>query len=151
MEANKGKSSKRNEEFPFHDLMSRMDSFFQGSFRNFNTFWNPENFKVNMHETKDNMIVEAVLPGYKRDQVEIEILGSQLRITVEDNASMEVVNEQHYYKQEQSFRKAERIVSLPFPISKKDTKAAFHNGILKITIPKNNESRTFVDIEPTDD
>ncbi|MGM8212273.1 Hsp20/alpha crystallin family protein [Virgibacillus sp. W0430] len=153
MERNKGEfPAKRNQESPLNDFMERMDAFFHESFSNFNTFWNPKGFKVDMYETESAVIVEAILPGYTRDQVEIEIIGSNLRITVEDRASMEKVNEkEHYYKKEQSYRKAERLVALPFPISKNETKAAFKNGILKITVPKNNDSRSYVDIEHTSD
>lgn len=152
MESNKNSfSSKRSDESPLNDFMKRMDAFFYDSFRNVHTFWNRQDFKVNIHETEESMIVEAVLPGYSRDQVEIEIMGRQLRIAVEDTASIEEINEKKdYYKKEQSFQKAERIVSLPFNISRKDTKAAFHNGILTITVPKHTDSRSFIDIEDTD-
>lgn len=142
---------RRKPEYPFGELMERMDAFFNESIRNFDSLWSQKRFKVVVDETETEMIVEAALPGYRKDQIELEIVGRHLRIAAHDTLSFEEKNdENNYYKKEQSYRKAERIVTLPFPISKRDTKASFQNGLLKVTIPKNNDSRTFIDIESND-
>mgnify|MGYP001226902988 FL=1 len=142
---------RRRHDNSFGELMERMDAFFNESIRNFDSLWSQKRFKVVIDETDTEMIVEAALPGYSRDQIELEILGRQLRIAALDTSSFEEKNDKNnFYKKEHSYRKAERIVTLPFPISKKDTKASFQNGLLKITIPKRNDSRTFIDIESND-
>ncbi|MCC2248486.1 Hsp20/alpha crystallin family protein [Virgibacillus sp. AGTR] len=129
---------KRVERNPFHGLMEQMDTFFNESAKNFNSLVKRP-LNVHTYETKSNVIVEAELPGYKRDQIQLEIIGNQLRIAVEEFSSNE---------QERSYRgqRAERTITIPFTISEKETKADLNNGILQITIPKKNSSRRFIDI-----
>lgn len=132
---------------PFQDFVKRMDSFFNDSFRHLNSHFNLKSFTVNTYETKSNVIVEAELPGYNRDQIKIDMLGNHLRIEVEDKAIYEESNdEDHSYKTSQSFRKLERVVTLPFSITEKDTKATFENGLLKVIIPKKEIDRKRIDI-----
>ena len=132
----------------FQGLFSNMDSFLNQSIRNFDSFFNLKSFEVNMHETKKDIIVEAHLPGVKRDQIELEIVGNQLRIAAEDMTILEEKNDQTKYNdRRQSFQKTERLITLPFHISEKDTTASFDNDILKITIPKHNSGRRFIDID----
>ncbi|CDQ40459.1 Hsp20/alpha crystallin family protein [Virgibacillus salexigens] len=135
---NKDNRSVRPERNPFHGLMEQMDAFFNESAKNFNTLVRRP-INVRTYETQSNLIVEAELPGYKRDQIQLEIIGNQLRIAVEDFSSNE---------QEKNYRgqRAERTITIPFTISEKETKADLNNGILRITIPKKNSSRRFIDI-----
>jgi len=132
----------------FQGLFNNMDSFLNESIRNFDSFFNLKSFEVNMHETNKAIIVEAYLPGLKRDQIELEIVGNQLRIAAEDMTVLEEKNERTKYNDtRQSFQKIERLITLPFHISEKDTKASFEKDILKITIPKQNSGRKFIDID----
>ncbi len=133
---------------PFRDLMKRMDSVFNDSSKKLNSYFNLKPFWVDVYETESEVIVEAELPGYKRDQIQLEIIGNQLRITVTDSMIHEEKNDKtNYQNKEQSFQKMERIVTLPFTISEKDTTASFNDGILKISIPKRNSSRKFIGID----
>lgn len=132
---------------PFQDFVKRMDAFFNDSFKHLNPHLNLRTFRVNTSETKKNVIVEAELPGYTRDQIKLEIMGNQLRIAVEDKAIYEETNDElQYQKKSQSLKQIERIVTLPFSISEKDTKAKLENGILKVIIPKKEIDRKYIDI-----
>jgi HSP20 family protein len=132
----------------FHDLFSNMDSFLNQSIRNFDSFFNLKSFEIEMYETNKAIIVEAHLPGLKREQIELEIVGNQLRIAAEDMTILEEKNDQTKYNdRRQSFQKMERLITLPFHISEKDTKASFDKDTLKITIPKQNSGRKFIDID----
>lgn len=134
---------KRGDRGPFQGLMEQMDAFFNESAKNFNALIKRP-LAVRTYETASEVIVEAELPGYKREQIKLEIVGNQLRITAEDHSSQDY--DESYYN-----RKAERVVNLPFAISEKETKADLKNGILKVTIPKRNSSRKFIDIEDNTD
>ncbi|SET67537.1 heat shock protein Hsp20 [Oceanobacillus limi] len=132
---------------PLHDFMRQMDNFFNHSFKHMNSHFNLRPFWINVRETEKKVIVEAELPGYKRDQIELEIIGNQLRIGVEDNAIIEEKNNENaYLNKQQSFQKRERFVTLPFEIPKRETKATFREGMLKITIPKKQSERKYIDI-----
>jgi HSP20 family protein len=132
----------------FYDFMKSVDSFFDESFRRLNTFINRNTFLVDLYETKSDVVIEAELPGYKRDQIQVEILGNQLRIAVENSEITEEKNDENiYYLKKRPLQKVERFISLPFSISEKDTRATYQDGILRIVTPKRNISRRFIDIE----
>ncbi|PAV31051.1 hypothetical protein CIL05_03440 [Virgibacillus profundi] len=111
---------------PLHDFMKKMDSFFNESFKQINSQLHLKSIWVDVQETDSDIIVKAELPGYKRDQIHIEIIGNRLRISVEGK---------------------EKIVTVPFIIPEEETSASFQDGILKITIPKKNSNRKYIDIE----
>lgn len=131
----------------FSHLLDQIDSFFNDSVKHFDSLINKRSIRVDINETKFNVIIKAELPGYKRDQIQLEIIGNQIRITAEDTSIHEEKHDKNmYHNKNQSRQRAERLITLPFTISEKDTKAALSDGILKITIPKKNESRRFIDI-----
>ncbi|WP_373894836.1 Hsp20/alpha crystallin family protein [Virgibacillus natechei] len=133
----------------FDGLMKGMDSFLHDSFRNFNSLFNRKSFDVDVYEAKSDVVIQAKLPGVKRDQIELEIVGNQVRIAVQDATTYEETNDEgkHHQHKEQSQQRMERFVTLPFTISEKETTASYQNGILKITTPINNDSRKFIDID----
>ncbi|WP_163970220.1 Hsp20/alpha crystallin family protein [Oceanobacillus halotolerans] len=132
----------------FHQLMKQMDQFLNESVKQFNDFFQQKPFEVNMYETNKDIVVEANLPGYKPNQIELEAIGNQLRIAVEDNATLEEKNdEKKFLNKEQSFFRSERVVTLPYPIPEQDTKASFYEGILKISIPKKDRNINYIDID----
>lgn len=133
---------KRFEMSPFQDLMKMMDSFFNQSLTQLRPF------RIDMYETDSEIIVEAEMPGYKRDQIEIEINGNQLRIAAVDSEVREMKNGQtKYHNREKSYQRLERVVSLPFAVSEKDATASLDDGILKVTMPKSNRRRNLIVID----
>lgn len=140
-------SNKYNSNSSFDGLMKGMDSFLNDSFKNFNSLFSRKSFDVDMYETKSDVVIQAKLPGIKRDQIELEIVGNQVRIAVQNEIFDETNDGSMHQHKEQSLQRMERFVTLPFTISEKETQAAYNNGILEITTPKNNESRKFIDID----
>ncbi|SHF93198.1 Hsp20/alpha crystallin family protein [Ornithinibacillus halophilus] len=133
---------------PFRDFIRHMDRFFDESFRQMNSHFDLKPFWINKYETETNIIIEAELPGYKKEQIQLEILGYQLRISVEDRTVIEGNHDDNnYYGKQQSYKRRERVVSLPFKIPKEQTKAKFRDEKLTISIPKNNNNRKFIDIQ----
>ncbi|WP_231514843.1 Hsp20/alpha crystallin family protein [Oceanobacillus salinisoli] len=133
---------------PLHDFMRKMDSMFNESFKHLNTNFKLGNFHVDVDETEKDIMVKAELPGYSRDQIKLEIIGNRLKIAVEDTNSFEGKDEKkHYYSKQESFQRKERIITVPFNIPEKETKASFKNGLLKVVIPKRNSNRKFIDID----
>lgn len=133
---------------PIRDLAREMDSFFNRSFKQMNSIFNIRPFWVNVEEREADFIVTAELPGHKRDQILIETFGNRLRIAVQDrNIVEERDDKQKYYKSHQSYRKMERTITLPFEIPEKETEASFKDGLLKLTIPKQNSKRKYIEID----
>lgn len=146
MNENNSNQPKRSDRQPFNHLLEQIDSFFNDSFSQFHSLFNRRSIRVHTRETETSVVVEAELPGYKRDQIEIEIIGNQLRIIAKNRSTTIEKGKQSSNDQEQSYQTAERLITLPFTTSEKDTTAVLRDGILKIVIPKKNESRRFIDI-----
>lgn len=133
---------------PLHDFMKKMDDLFQDSFKHLNNKFHLKSFWLETEETETEVIVKAELPGYSREQIEIEMIGNMLRISVEDKSTIEGNDESNqYYSKQESFQRKERVVTVPFAIPEKETKASFHNGLLKVVIPKNKADGKYLDIE----
>ncbi|PAV31044.1 hypothetical protein CIL05_03170 [Virgibacillus profundi] len=127
---------------PLHDFVKKMDSFFNESFKQMNSQFHLKSIWVDVEETDSDIIVKAELPGYKRDQIHIEIIGNRLRISVKG-----MDNEKYSNSKRQSFEQKEKVVTVPFIIPEEETSASFQDGILKIFIPKKNSNRKYIDIE----
>lgn len=124
--------------------MDQMDAFFNQSFKQMNSVFNLRPFRVDMDEYDSEVIVTAELPGYKRDEIELEMIDHQLRIAAQAGSSRKDKNS---HNKNQSFQRVERTIALPFPIPKDETKASFHDGLLKVTIPKNESDRKYLEID----
>ncbi|WP_085991133.1 Hsp20/alpha crystallin family protein [Oceanobacillus senegalensis] len=132
---------------PLHDFMRKMDSVFNESFKHIQTQFNLSSFKVDVEETDKHIIVKAALPGYRKEQISLEIVGSSLRIMAKESSSLDAMDEKnHAYSKQESLQYKERVITIPFEIPEKETKASFQNGLLEVIIPKKNEFRKFIDI-----
>ena len=133
---------------PLRNFVRKLDSVFNESFKHLQKNFNLNSFPINVKETDSEIIVNAELAGCNRDQINLEIVGNQLRISVEDKKSFSEKDEQNsYYRHEESFQHKERVITVPFDIPEKETKASFHNGLLKVIIPKKNSKRKFINID----
>ncbi|WP_161568301.1 Hsp20/alpha crystallin family protein [Anaerobacillus alkaliphilus] len=129
-------------EQPIGEFLKSIDSFFQDAFRNFHF---GTAFPVHQYETNNNYIIEAQLPGIKKEQIILDIYGNQIRISVQNAEVIEEKNDiQHSFRSTRSYHKAERIVLLPFHVSEREVKASYRDGLLKIVVP--NKKRT-IEIE----
>lgn len=140
----------KDEKFPKLDkkaLNEWMDTLFRDPVQR---FLESKSFRVDMLEEDSAFVVEAELPGFERDQIDIEILDSALKITAQHNVISEESNDNnHYYRKERSYGHVERIIPVPFRINPKQTSASYQNGILRITIPKGDQDprRRKIEIE----
>ncbi|MFT8872840.1 MAG: Hsp20/alpha crystallin family protein [Sporolactobacillus sp.] len=112
---------------PFQDVLKSIDEFFESSGHTAN------HFPVHLSETKQNWIIEAELPGVRKDAIHVELLDSGVRIIVENDVEMETEHkEKGTYMLERHFDHAERTVAIPYVIDRKRTRAAFADGLLRI-------------------
>lgn len=130
---------------PFWNLIQQMDSFFTQFFSHLDTHLLPNSLQMNTYETESEVIVEVALPGCKRNQIQLEIIGNRLRIQIEDSLQEEIKYETHTGRR-QFYSRREHIVSLPFIIPEKEALTTFHKEVLRITIPKKDTQRRFLTI-----
>lgn len=125
-------------EQPLLNILKSIDGFFNEAFHNFQFFGG---FIVRQFETKTHYVIEADLPGIKKEQIMLDIYSNQIKISVENSEEIEKKDDiLHSYQRTRSFQKAERVVVLPFAISEKDVKAVFRNGVLRIEIPSKRKT-----------
>ncbi len=89
---------------------------------------------VDMYLKNDDLVVECVLPGLKKEDIEISITPDHLAIGGECKKKEELKKE-GIYRSEISFGKFYRTLALPHAVKTDKVKAVFDNGILKITLP----------------
>ncbi len=99
--------------------------------------WNPN---VDIFEEKDNLILEAELPGLKRDDFELTIENNV--ITLKGERKLEKKSEgENYHRVERSYGSFTRSFTLPQTVKADDAKAEFHDGVLRVTLPKREETK----------
>ncbi|MBK3333307.1 Hsp20/alpha crystallin family protein [Persephonella atlantica] len=101
------------------------------------TTWNP---KVDIYEKDNKLIIEAEIPGAKKEDVEVKIKDNAVVIRGEVKKEEEE-KEKTYYRSERFHGVFERVVPLPVEVKVEEAKATFENGILKVEIPKVSEEK----------
>ncbi|WP_213982282.1 Hsp20/alpha crystallin family protein [Sphingomonas sp. dw_22] len=81
----------------------------------------------------------AELPGMKDEDVELSVADGVLTIKGEKRSEQEH-KDGGYLLSERSYGSFERRVTLPADIDTDQIAAAFHNGVLTITLPRNAEA-----------
>ena len=132
----------------FYDLVQSIDSFFDKSLKRLDIFFYHRMFNVDWYETDSDIIIEAEIPGYKREQIQVEILGNRLRISIEGSEMTEINDfENVHAPKRHTNQKVQRLITLPFLISEKDTRAIYKDGLLRISTPKRHSTKRFINIE----
>ena len=95
---------------------------------------------IDMYQTDDEIVVRASLPGFKADDVQINITGDVLTLRGEMKHEDEK-KEKAWHLREQRWGSFERSVALPTNVVADRASADFENGILTITLPKAEEAK----------
>jgi HSP20 family protein len=138
----------RNGMTPLRDFMSlrdAMDRFFEDRWVSPGPWltWSgagTQSVPVDIYETADDIVVRAVVPGVKPEDIDIEYQGGVLTLRTKtepfelDQGATCLVNEI-------SAGQAIRQFSLPRPVQADEASTAFDNGVLTLTLPKSAEAK----------
>ncbi|NPA53881.1 MAG: Hsp20/alpha crystallin family protein [Aquificae bacterium] len=94
--------------------------------------WAP---RVDVYEKDNKIIIEAEIPGAKKEDIEVIIKDNAVVIKGEVKKEEEK-KEGNFYKSERFYGVFERVIPLPAEVKPEEAKATFENGILKLEIPK---------------
>jgi HSP20 family protein len=97
--------------------------------------WQPS---VDMHETKDDLVLRVELPGVREKDVTVSITGDLLTIRGERRWEDES-KDQKFLHVERVYGQFERLIQLPMAVQADKVKAGYRDGVLEITLPKAEE------------
>lgn len=118
---------------PFRDLDELERSFFSGS----NSLGG---FRTDIKDTGDAIVLEADLPGVKKEDIHIDIDGNYLAITAQRSTSREDKDSAgNYLRCERSYGSFSRSFDIS-GIKSEDISAAYENGVLTLTMPKREKT-----------
>jgi HSP20 family protein len=125
---------------PFGDLISlrqAMDRLFEESFGSPRTwqFGDEQLVPMDVYASDDEVVVQAILPGVKPEEVEITVEGTTLSISGETTVTNDG-NDGSMLLQEIRRGRFIRTLSLPAGLEPDRATATFEDGVLTLRIPK---------------
>ena len=122
---------KRND-FDLFDNMF-MDPFFERK----ESKW----MKTDIKEKGNNYIIEVDLPGYEKDNIQIEMENGYLKVTAKVEENKDDEEEGKYIHKERFYGECSRSFYVGDSVSEEDVKASFKNGILTLPVPKEEQKK----------
>lgn len=132
----------------FRDLMmlqDRMNRLFEGRLPQsrdaegsvLSGTWAPS---VDIFETEQAIVLKADLPEVNPSDVDVRVEDNMLYLRGERKMEKEV-KEESYHRVERSYGSFARSFALPHTVSSERITADYKDGVLKITLPKREESK----------
>jgi HSP20 family protein len=100
----------------------------------------PSHIAMDVRETPEAFIIEADVPGMKKNEVEIEVLDNMVTVRGSRSSDREEKKED-YHLTERHIGSFSRSISIPGGFQGDKTMAKFENGVLTITLPKLEEKK----------
>jgi HSP20 family protein len=100
--------------------------------------WAPS---VDIYENKDQIVLEAELPGMKQEDFDLSIENNV--ITLRGERRFEKTDESdNYHRVERSYGSFTRSFTLPQSVTADEARADYTNGVLRVTLPKREEAKS---------
>jgi HSP20 family protein len=96
---------------------------------------------VDVFQTKDDLVIKSTIAGVKPEDIDISIDNDVITIRGQRKYEEEV-KEENYFYQECYWGSFSRSIVLPIEVKADETQAALKNGVLTITIPKTQKSKS---------
>ena len=95
--------------------------------------------RADIRETDKEYIVEAEMPGFAKEDIEVELVDDRLTISAKRDES---VNEErsNFIRRERRYGEVSRTFLLD-GVKQEDVKAEYKDGILRIILPKAEEHK----------
>lgn len=120
---------------PFDDLLNE---FSKGFF--VRPFATPEGaepkMKLDVKEDEKGYTVQAEVPGVKKEDIQVDIDGSQVSVRAEVKKEKEEKKGEKIVYSERSYGMVSRSFTLPVEVDEKGAKAEYKDGVLNLMLPK---------------
>jgi len=127
----------------FHNEIDQLfDQFFQGtlwqrpSLRETRRFGNQVFPQLNIGENKKDYSITVEVPGVEEKDIELTVEDGTLTIRGKKRSEQED-HDQQYHRVERTYGAFQRMLSLPADANEDQIAATFKNGVLTVTIAKN--------------
>jgi len=114
-------------------LGGELSQLFESQF----TGWLPP---LDVQESKDNYTIRVEVPGLKREDIEVSLENDELTITGERKTETPVEGTE-VHRQERSYGKFSRVLTLPTAVAADQVKAQYKDGILTVTLAKTEAAK----------
>ena len=118
-----------------HDVQGRMQQLFADLHRASANDLPP----INVWSGEHGLRIQAELPGYERDDVEVSVVGDTL--TLKGVRKADSVAEDAFHRRERANGRFVRTLELPFRVEADDVKATLANGVLDLELPRAKDER----------
>lgn len=110
--------------------------------------WNP---RVDIYEGQNELVLEAELPGLKREDFDLSLENNVL--TLRGERKFEKRDEaDNYHRVERAYGTFARSFTLPQTVQAENAAAAYKDGVLRVTLPKREEVKAQrIEIKTLDD
>ena len=106
------------------------DDFFKGEKNNL--------MKTDIKETEDSYILDVDLPGYKKEDIKVDITDGYLTINAKTSSENNEEEKGKFVRRERFMGECTRSFYVGEDIKEEEIKASFKNGILNLEVPKVN-------------
>ena len=123
-----------------HEFDTALSRFFGGRGGDGGSGWAP--YGVDVREDGDHLYVEAELPGFKKDEVEVTLENQTLTISAERKSEhKEGEKGGDYLLRERRYSRFLRSFTLPPTVDDQKVDAKLSDGMLTITLNKREETK----------
>jgi HSP20 family protein len=95
---------------------------------------------MNVWSSADGIAIDAEMPGVDPKDVDISVVGNELTLRGTVNAQ-EPRKGETYHRRERPVGQFARTLQLPFRADAAAVKAAYKNGVLRLTVPRREEEK----------
>jgi HSP20 family protein len=124
-------------------LHRQMDELFNSFFGDWPSTTYEKNVwpAIDVTDNDNEIIVKAEVPGCNAENIDISVHGNTLTISGEKKHEHEK-KEKDYYYTERSYGSFRRQIALPSDVETEKIDAACKNGVLTLTLPKQEKAKT---------
>ena len=95
---------------------------------------------VNILESKEDYSLSFAIPGMRKEDFDISVDGNMLTISSQKEETKED-RDSRYTRKEYSYSSFSRSFNLPDEVIKDNIQASYHDGVLKLSLPKKEEAK----------
>ena len=125
---------------PFREMENFERAFFGDNFFGDRSLNALAEFKTDIQDKGDSYLLEADLPGFKKEDIHIDLDGDTMTIKAERHSEHEEKDNQgNYLRCERGYGSYHRSIDIS-GIEESGLKAEYTDGVLKLTMPKKQQT-----------